>query len=341
MQPNQAITLLREVVVDLTSPNRDLKLILRKCLHACEILGWEPQKTWFHQELNGYYAGSTIPSYRIIKGNTEWRPTHTHDVSKWMAVTVGSGLPEEALRKEVTEITIHDGIDFIVNKSKSGHMEHTEDELDVYLRSFSKTIKLHKVRFFPQVNFQTTLSNIENRVFDFASRAIVQLQYSDSLGDLWADVRTQVDSKLQQLGFQDHLNAIREGIASANPETRRASIFACRNLMNDVANYLWQDSRKTYDKLEGQEGKLRVTEAEPKNRLAAYIHQKGITGKEGTQLRGEQDRLYESISSLIDQQSKAHGSISREEANYIALKTFILIGELVSKTDMLPILEYT
>lgn len=70
---DEAIIILREVIRDLTSPNRDLFAIMRQCQYASEILGWQPVKDWFYQELNGYYPDNPLPQYRKINGIKKWQ----------------------------------------------------------------------------------------------------------------------------------------------------------------------------------------------------------------------------------------------------------------------------
>src|SRR5687768_12596157 len=69
---SEAITILREVIQSLTSSNYNLIGIMRQCQHVCELLQWQPAKTWFHQELNGYYPDTPLPQYRRIPGTMKW-----------------------------------------------------------------------------------------------------------------------------------------------------------------------------------------------------------------------------------------------------------------------------
>jgi hypothetical protein len=50
----EATSLLSQVVAELTATSHDLKTVLRKCQHICELLGWQEQLNWFRQELNEY-----------------------------------------------------------------------------------------------------------------------------------------------------------------------------------------------------------------------------------------------------------------------------------------------
>jgi hypothetical protein len=74
MEPQEeAIQVFAKVIDILTSSNKDLKASLRLCQHACDLLDWGPQRQWFYNEVTGYSAGTTIPSYRRIQGNFQWQ----------------------------------------------------------------------------------------------------------------------------------------------------------------------------------------------------------------------------------------------------------------------------
>ena len=119
-------------------------------------------------------------------------------------------------------------------------------------------------------------------------------------------------------------------------------MLGCRNIIRDLAGHLWRDPRDTYIYLSGsgKDGKLPVTEDKYVNRLGAYLHQKAVVGDTGDYLRAEMERIYSSIDKLIDLASKAHGNITRLDACTAAVGTYNILGELIMRTDMEPVIEY-
>ena len=65
----------------------------------------------------------------------------------------------------------------------------------------------------------------------------------------------------------------------------------------------------------------------------------GLVG-DGRTLRDEAERLWGSIGTLMEYQSKAHSPINREQARSIALGTYFILGELTIKTDLQPVKKY-
>ena len=113
-------------------------------------------------------------------------------------------------------------------------------------------------------------------------------------------------------------------------------------MLHDLAKYLWRDPRDTYELLpgKGRDKKLDVSENNYINRLAAYLHQKGITETTGAYLRAETERIYHSIATLNDLDSKAHAEVTLFDARTAALGTYFILGELLTRTDGEPVVQY-
>ena len=331
-----------DVVHSFRSSTHDVKSVLRSCQHACNLLNWHTQLEWFWRELNGYSADEDIPSHRKVRGTLTWQATGPDQitqrlqmVTRWRTID----LPEP---DEVTEQEVRVGIDNLLILCQTGYSEVTGEVREVASPRRDRTVIWERMKIFPATAFASVVREIKGVTFDFASRSYSLLQYGNVLTDFWTDYRTQVDAALQRLNFSNHLDAIQTGFQSANPESWRSAVLACRNLLNDLANHLWRDSRETYQHLkgDGQGLKLKVTEDRYANRLSAYIHQKGLRGTTGGFIRGEIERLAVSIRALIALQSRAHLPITGEDARTVALATYFILGELVIKTDMQPIERY-
>jgi len=331
MTPQEEATqILSEVLGDLTSPSRDLKVVLRRCQHACELLGWEEFREWFQQELSGYPADAEVPQYRRIPGQLIWRDKNLY--------TPGRHTDEkEDIVRETRE-----GIDYLLAGARIGQREETgETEVAVSSGGGLQVIS-ERVRLFRKMQFDLALNSLEQSAFNFASRSYTLLRYGNALSDIWTDYRSQVDATLQRLDLTHHLKAIESGLESDNSQAWRQAVWSCRDSLNDVANHLWRDPRKTYEYLQGADGKpMSVVEGKFANRLGAYVHQKGMHGKRGKFLRAEVERLAESIRALAGLQGKAHEPVSREEARLVAIATYLVLGELATKTDMQPIEQYS
>jgi hypothetical protein len=317
---------------------------MRQCQHACEILKWQPAKAWFHQELNGYNPDTPLPPHRKINGSKKWEfDGSLFDGIEYHTEESMYKLDPRTYTEETDILEVKAGISWFLSASQTGYKELLPETKKASSPSGKKQVTLHKVRYFPAGNIAYSLSQIEKYVFDWASTTCVQLQYGNKVNDIWDRYRTIIDSALQKLGLTNHLSAIQDGISKDNPESWRVAVLECRNLLNDLENFLWKDTRNTYIYLpgSGQDGKLDVRQGSYANRLSAYLHQQSVTGPEGKLLRDEAEKLSISIKSLISVESSAHEPIERSLADSVILYTYFLIGELALKTDLCPITEYT
>lgn len=340
---DEAISILSKVLQDLISPKRDLLTILRQCQHICEILEWPQPKTWFQQELNGYPPDSNLPPHRRILGIKKWEYEGPH-LGTINFTNTSTRFISDAIKdiEEPDILEVRAGITWLQGASQLGYNEIVPETRNSQSLSTKESGRFHQVRKFPSANFTYSLTQIESQIFDWASSNYVSLNYGKRVFGIWERYQTNVESALQRFNLINHLAVINGGIGSDNPESWRTAVFECRNLLNDLANQLWQDTRDTYIRLPGKgpEKKLDVRQGNYANRLAAFLHQQQITGKEGEFLRGEGERLADSIRSLISLASMAHNPIEKSLADTIVLFTYFLIGELSIKTDLSPIHEY-
>jgi hypothetical protein len=337
----EALEIFSKLLSDFNSPIPNLETGLRRCLLACQLLDWSDYYTFFYRELNGYPSDVPLPKYRKIKGKLIWEPDSNQYANiQWNSEKKVFGKEPEVTQEEETTLDVWSGIEWILNASRHGSREETNEIKKSNLRT-GEMIKLKRIRIFSSANFSDCVSSIKRIIYDFASKTYIQLKYGNAIQDIFNYYRKSFEPKLTDLGFGNHLVEIQKGLLSENPEAWRSAAYECRSLFVDVANYLWRDPRKNYEYLQGMDGEdMKVTQQQPANRIKAYLHQKGLSGTPGKFIREEIDRLSTSIRTLFSYQSKAHGSIAREDVLSIAIFTYIILGELALRTDMEPIEQY-
>ena len=308
---DEAIDILKVVLDDFFNGNVDLKNVLRRCAHVCQILSWNEQLTRFQNELSGYPKGVELPWHRrSIKGSTKWLVAGGFDTVLDSVIEDGYRTEEEPVT--CTEMDVWMGIDWVLSAAQSGYTESTGRKSSKYISFRNKHVETKEANVYGKHVFQTILTNIENLVFDFASNSYSLLRYGDTLQDIWQAYRAKVEENLVTIGFAERLDTIRNGLNSQNPQDWRAAMWSCRDVLHDLAAYLWCDQRETYEYLlgQGKGGKLRVTESDYVNRLGAYLHQKGVVGETGAYLRAEMERIYHSIGTLNELDSRAHSEVT-------------------------------
>jgi hypothetical protein len=72
------------------------------------------------------------------------------------------------------------------------------------------------------------------------------------------------------------------------------------------------------------------------------MHQKGLTVSLCGYIRAEIERIYSSIGALTDIANMAHSDANpADDARTVALGTFFVLGELIQRTDMVPVTHYS
>ena len=338
----EALEILSQMISEINAVSPRLEYILRLGQHVCQILNWQEQFSWFYSELNGYSLNVPRPSYRKLNGKLIWlTDAPLGDAVKWDSEALVYGKSAEDSLEDETILDVYSNIEWVMKAAQSGYSEYSGETKISHLRS-GKVIHLRRVRQFNRESFVSCLHAVKGIAFDFASRSYALLKYGNALQSIWENRRSKIEELLQPLGFTNHLVEINNGLNTSNPESWRSAVFECRSLLSDLANYLWRDPRPIYEYLpgKGDDGKLSVSKKEFSNRISAYIHQKGLTKSTGKFIRDECERLSISIRSLIAVQSKAHGQIGKDQADSIALATYLLVGEILLRTDMRPIERY-
>ncbi len=326
----EAVRWLREVIDELTSGSPDIKRVLRKCLHVTMILKWHDKTATYLLETTGYPLEIEVPWYRRVSAQRMWRPRGMYNIVT-MAVDQAHG------RQTTESVTkdIRSGIESLARYAANGVAFPTgqKDERKVG----QKWMEVEETDVISKETCQAIINHLEEQILPWASESYRSLRFGDLAAEVWQAYRLSVDEALTALGLGGHLQAINEGLASTEPQSWRQAMWTCRDVLHDLAVFLWRDSRKTYKHIPGEDGQpMKVTEDKYINRLAAYLHQKGVTGTTGAYLKAEIARLH----ALNDLDSKAHDSVTIEEARLAVIATYVVLGELVARTDMQPVEKY-
>jgi hypothetical protein len=245
----------------------------------------------------------------------------------------------DAEEKRILTWPLTHGIEALVETAQHGRIVWAGDEEERWsdISRSSQAGRLSIIVYAPEA--RQCLTRIRNVVFSWASTNYSALQLGDAATRIWQDHRARVDHFLANISLTGHVAAITHGLGSTEPQEWRQAMWSTRDLLHDVAGYLWRDKRKTYKHLLDDEGKpIEVTADKFVNSLMAYMHQKGITGTLGAELRADWARL-RGLNSLA---SSAHdkAAVTLEDAKLTFFATYLLLGELVQRSDCKPVETY-
>lgn len=331
-----AAATLSQVVVDLSHGAVDLKSVIRRCIHVCNLLAWEQPAGWLRSETQGYRLDEQLPWYRRnVPGYIDWRP---HGLDALITKVVEEDFRGSKSKPHIAKDVRWGLADLIIYADHGVYMPTGRRDTR-WSRLDKEDVEVQEVEIIGKAAFQRLLSQLEDELLDWASRAYKAARFGDVAGDLWRHYRSKVDEFLTNVGLSAHIELINQGLLSSEPQAWRQAMWSCRDLLRDLAAHLWRDPRKTYSHIPGGDGKpMKVTPDKYINRLAAYLHQKGVTGKAGDYLKAEVARLH----SLNDLDSIAHDkdAVTLEDARLAVIATYTVLGELVHRTDMAPVKRY-
>lgn len=331
----EAAEILRDIIERLSQQNRDIIIVLRKCIHVCNLLKLDTEKLWFEAELHGYRPDQVLAWYRHVQAQRYWRPLGAYDLVQTTVEQVLEGTKDASnepyeLRTSAGELTQYadKGLYFPTGKEELRWSSHQR-----------RDITGQEVLGISGTTISAVLRHLEDDVFGWGSSAYSVVAFGQAASDIFASYRGLVDAKLTQIGLTSILDQISSGLGANQAQAWREAMYSCRDLLHDLAKYLWRDPRATYaNLLDDDEKPIAVTDEKYINRLIAYLHAKGVVGTPGEYFRAEWRRL----AKLNAFASRAHDAeaVTLEHARSVAIAVYIAVGEIVNRTDMRPVVNY-
>lgn len=195
-----------------------------------------------------------------------------------------------------------------INKSTSGYSEH-------------------KV---PPQSIKNVLDKITEKLFDHVSNAVVALRFGKVTATVFRKYQESVSHILTHLGIDDQLQSAYQNLLVDNKASWPIAVLACRNILQRLSDTLWQSTEKEYSYLKDDNGAaIKVHKDNVRNRIRAYLHQKGLKDK---------DMLMRMIDPLYSMGSSGKRPVSYEQAQSVLIYTYIFLGEMIRLTDMQPVI---
>jgi hypothetical protein len=157
----------------------------------------------------------------------------------------------------------------------------------------------------------------------FASRVLVEAQFSDTSRSIFELYQTAVDKELASKAARafEKLPHVFERLRNGEPEAVSHALTSCRRIIDSFADAVFP-ARSDPVEVDGQQ--LDCSAAKTKNRIRAFM-----AGKIKSSSRRE--RLNKNLGALYDRVSAGvHADVTIDEAQALVLNTYLLLGEIVS-----------
>ncbi|MGH3119112.1 MAG: hypothetical protein ACRDQ2_18745 [Gaiellales bacterium] len=160
-------------------------------------------------------------------------------------------------------------------------------------------------------------------IHEFVATRYYELAFAERQAELFDEARQQVDALLTPLSGDtlSKIDSIYRRLAEDEPEAISHALTTCRRLIDAVADAIYPPSEATIDL---GEGPMKLTQQQVQNRLNAFVAERTDSTSRRKKLRRTLGDLYGRASSGV------HKDVSRDEARFIFLATYIYLGEVLS-----------
>jgi hypothetical protein len=168
--------------------------------------------------------------------------------------------------------------------------------------------------------------------------AVITMHAARGAAPLWDVLRSGGDQLVAAVGIGDDLRSIADAASSGDSSAWEGGLLRCRNVIDKLSQHLYRVAGDTYPHIRDQAGKpIVVSGARYKNRLIAYLHQKGLNREDRSLLDVHVDWFWSYESAVNDLASKGKQAVSQRDVANGLLHTYLLISELAARTDGEPI----
>lgn len=175
-----------------------------------------------------------------------------------------------------------------------------------------------------------TYSGIRSRVLallhGFASRAYYELAFSNLQESIFERQKALIDSRLATScgAVLEKVPAVYDRLAAGETEAVSQALNTCRRILDAFADSIYPPRAETV-MIDGSE--LKLTSQHHLNRINAFIQLHCVSESRRKHLRRALSDLYERVSAGV------HQEVSPEEARFLFLRTYLLLGEILSLAE--------
>jgi hypothetical protein len=298
----EALALAGELLADLELKRIDAAAAVLKANRLARLVDDEDMKEWLGYELHGYKASES--GKRWMTRMNRW--ISKDDEKGYVAPLSDYTSMIEANRSQL--------------RSFEG-MSFSGDMLIPVTREHRKAINETLAAI---IQCERIVNAVLAQIHEFAARTYYELLFSDEQASLFSSVQRDIDARLAPMGGRalEKIESVLDRLNAGDPEAVSGAMNTSRRLIDAVANALFEPRDEPYRI--SAEREISVASGNTLNRLQAYAHASGAS-------KGRRDRLRRTLGDLYDRVSTGvHDDVTVEEARFIFLQTYVVIGEFLS-----------
>ncbi len=302
MDISESIRLLAdETLADIELSRLPAEQLVLKAARLARLAGHEELKVWLPYEMHGYADNDVGEKYMTLTG----RWTDKAERKGWWG-SIGQ---------------IEANIQVYETKLESSKLPSLSG--DALLLATNQILGSQNVT----TNLLTQLAGIRSKMIALLHRYVTEIYYEAEFSTrqetIFETAKLRIDALLAPIAKEtlSRIDIIYQRLASDDPEAISQALITCRRLIDAFADQVFapQDEPRLLD---GQS--IALGPEHPLNRIKAFIDDNSASHSRSNRLKRRLTDLYERVNAGV------HADVSPEEARFLFLDTYLLLGEILS-----------
>jgi len=291
---DEAIMIAEKITDSILNKDRISKIIMLY-YRLASLLENNDEVLWANEELDGYKNYRDVPDYRRISSTS----------NKCVLVSDSCNKLESKLKDT--------NVKYYQYPTSASFENSNADKAYVVPDDLSDIVNI-----------------LYNRVYKETINILSYLKFGGIIETIFEDTKKLVDSKLVDVcpDAIEKFTSTYERLKETNPESWAQAVTTCRRILKDFADAI-------YPPKDTPVNGRKVGEDEYINRLWAFASEKSKSDTNKELIQSEVEYIGRRIDSLYDLTCRGtHAEISKDEAERAVIRTYLLIGDLITLSDL-------
>ncbi len=315
------LTLARELVDDIELSRLLPENLILKAARLARLVGDEEKTKWLNFELVGFGAEDPV-SLKWMGMTGRWTD-EAHLVGYWIPFAqIESQIAMNKLQIQQVQVP---NIHFAPSSANPSELVTGWAGINVTTATAPVSNVLKHLNELNSTVSQLTGIRSKMLAFlhAFVTRSYYELEFGNQQESLFEKQRVAIDARLASScgGVLEKVPAVYDRLTEGDPEAISQALNTCRRIVDAFADSIYQPSSEGLD-IGGTT--LQVTAAHHQNRIYAFVFTNCTSTSRRKRIRHILQDLYDRLSTGV------HSDVTAEEARFLFLQTYLVIGEVLS-----------
>lgn len=301
----EALALAKELLDDVELDRSTLDRQILKATRLARLVNDQEVLAWLRRETTGYYSNDLEYSYFVQTGRMSSDENERNFASATQLVGTVQTLNAELSILRTPDVS--GDAAFQAMRAAISHIGTVRNTVTKYSR---------------------VLNKVSGHLYEFVSKTYHSLRFITKQESMFEQAKSEIDAQLRQLDAASlqKIDAAYSNLQSEDAEAISAAMNSVRRLMDGFTDVVFPATKDTRPHPEGKQP-IQLGQQFRMNRLRAFID-------DNCPSKSRRKRLGESAASIYGRVSDGvHNDVTKSEAEFLFLTTYILLGEILSLRD--------